>query len=81
MPPDRDIVDIEGVATPRPAAPRTRGPRQRFLSVWYRCCRTYGRLYRNRAGTAYEGRCPRCGSPVRALIGPHGTTRRTFEAR
>ncbi|MCH7571523.1 MAG: hypothetical protein IH891_01265 [Planctomycetes bacterium] len=55
--------------------------RRRFLSVWYRCCHTYGRLYRNRQETRYEGRCPRCGVKVQAGIGSQGTKRRTFEAR
>lgn len=53
---------------------------RRFLSVWYRCCHTYGRLTRNKAGTAYEGRCPRCGARARAAIGPDGTSQRMFEA-
>ena len=49
--------------------------------MWFRCCHTYGRMYRNRAETAYEGRCPRCGAMVHARIGPGGTSQRTFEAR
>lgn len=52
-----------------------------FLSVWFRCCHAYGRMYRNAAATAYEGRCPRCGAAVRARIGPGGTSQRVFEAR
>ncbi len=56
------------------------GPRRRFLSVWYRCCQVYGRMYTNADATAYEGRCPRCGAAVWALIGPHGTDRRIFVA-
>jgi hypothetical protein len=59
---------------------RKPGPRRPFLSVWYRCCHVYGRMYRNASGTAYVGRCPRCGGPVRALIGPEGTSNRTFIA-
>ncbi len=54
---------------------------RRFLSVWYACCHAYGRLSRNRARTAFEGACPRCGRRARARIGPGGSTRRVFEAR
>ncbi|MCP3906270.1 MAG: hypothetical protein GY715_21820 [Planctomycetes bacterium] len=57
------------------------GPKRPFLSIWFRCCHQYGRLYRNRSETAYEGRCPRCGARVRAGIGPQGTSRRSFEAK
>ena len=58
----------------------TRGTSRKFLSVWYRCCNVYGRMYRNHAQTAYEGKCPRCGAAVSARIGPGGTNRRMFEA-
>ncbi len=57
-----------------------KGTKRRFLSVWYRCCHVYGRMYRNAEETAYLGRCPGCGAPVRALIGPDGTTGRMFRA-
>ncbi|MDY7107456.1 MAG: hypothetical protein SYC29_02360 [Planctomycetota bacterium] len=57
------------------------GPRRKFLSIWFRCCHVYGRLYRNASGTAYDGRCPKCGRKARALIGPDGTSQRMFEAR
>ena len=69
------VPPIEPEKVARAAPPR------KFLSIWYRCCHTYGRLYRNKAGTAYEGRCPRCGATARALIGPGGTNQRLFEAR
>ena len=57
-----------------------KGANKRFLGIWYRCCNVYGRLYRNRTGTAYTGRCPGCGAPVRACIGPGCTKRRSFIA-
>ncbi len=60
--------------------PRGLGPRRRFLSVWYQCCHVYGRMYRNSEATAYEGRCPKCGAAVHALIGPDGSNRRMFFA-
>ncbi len=56
------------------------GPHRKFLSVWYQCCNVYGRMYPNPEATAYEGRCPKCGATVHALIGPDGTNRRTFLA-
>ncbi|MHC4080344.1 MAG: hypothetical protein ACYS15_18245 [Planctomycetota bacterium] len=62
-----------GAGTPRPP-----GPRRAFLSVWFRCCHVYGRIYRNAERTEYNGRCPRCGAPVRALIGADGTDHRIF---
>ncbi len=80
MEPRPDIVDIRGL--PAPAGPRPqKGPKRPFLSIWYRCCHAYGRLYRNASGTAYEGRCPGCGSQARVGIDPHGSEQRFFEAR
>ena len=75
----RDIVDIDGVADGSNAPPGARAAKP-FLSVWFRCCHTYGRMYRNKDETEYEGRCPKCGAAVHALIGAHGTARRTFIA-
>ena len=79
----QDQIDIPGLrrsAVPR-GRPETDAAGRPFLSVWFRCCHAYGRLYRNRERTAYEGPCPRCGCRVRARIGPGGTDRRVFEAR
>jgi hypothetical protein len=51
-----------------------------FLGISFRCCRAYGRVYKNRQRTAYEGACPRCGRKVRVPIGPDGTNQRFFLA-
>jgi hypothetical protein len=72
-----DPQEISGGRKPQP----DKGPRAKFLSIWFRCCHVYGRLNRNADGTAYEGRCPRCGARVQAAIGPEGTERRMFEAQ
>ena len=56
-------------------------PPRKFLGVHFRCCNVYGRMYKNDAGTAYEGRCPSCGCKVSAKVGPGGTESRFFEAR
>ena len=51
-----------------------------WLAIHWRCCETYSRVYRNREGTAYHGRCPRCGKALRVPVGPGGTNSRFFEA-
>ncbi|MDG2424165.1 MAG: hypothetical protein P8M22_09325 [Phycisphaerales bacterium] len=75
----RDILDISGLDSvtciSTPATPRKR----HFLSIWFRCCHVYGRLYRNASRTSYNGGCPRCGTRARALVRSDGTTRRCFQ--
>lgn len=51
-----------------------------WLAVHWRCCNVYTRVYRNRGGDAYPGRCPRCGRTVRIRVAPDGTDARFFEA-
>ena len=60
--------------------PDPAGKGRRFLGVQFLNCRAYGRLYLNAEGTAYIGRCPRCGTPVRVPIGEQGTSQRFFTA-
>ncbi len=52
-----------------------------WLAVHWKCCHVYSRVYRNRTGTAYDGRCPRCGRPVHVGIAADGINVRFFEAR
>jgi len=65
-----------------PGAPASASAREGrpYLGVFFATCRVYGRLYRNNEGTAYVGRCPKCGAPVRVLIGDSGTSERFFTA-
>jgi len=77
----RDRIDIEGLGARGHDDPKeTLGPRRKFLSVHFKCCATYGRLYVNNEQTHYEGRCPRCGARTSARIGPGGSDQRIFDA-
>lgn len=77
------IVEINGV--PVPDAQRHAGGggfRDRpWLAVQWKCCSVYSRIYRNKEGTLYEGRCPKCARKVSARVGPGGTSKRFFEAQ
>lgn len=76
------IVEINGVRIPDARRLAGAGFRDRpWLAVQWRCCSVYSRIYRNKDGTLYEGRCPRCARPVTARVGPGGTTNRFFEAQ
>jgi len=51
-----------------------------FLGIQFRCCRTYGRIYRNDTKSAYRGCCPRCGARVEVPIRGDGGSSRFFSA-
>jgi hypothetical protein len=53
--------------------------KKKFLGLKFTCCGVYSRVYVNRDGTAYEGRCPKCLKSVKLKIGAGGTESRFFE--
>lgn len=53
---------------------------RKFIGVHFRCCNVYSRIYQNKEGTAYVGRCPKCMKTIRADVGEGGTNQRFFEA-
>lgn len=59
---------------------RQPNPKKAFLSIYWKCCHVYSRIYKNKSQTAYEGYCPRCRSFVSVPIGSEGTHQRTFIA-
>jgi len=71
---------FDAASEPVPSADAgARVPRP-FLGIEFKCCRTYGRIYRNAEATRYQGACPRCGCQVKVPIGPGGQGSRFFSA-
>lgn len=62
-------------------APPSQSTPRPYLSVLFECCGMYQRVYRDADGSAYSGRCPRCGSPVSFRVGASGTSSRFFRVR
>lgn len=71
-------TDTPAAANTPPSPPLT--PARPFLSIYFKCCNAYARIYRNREGTAYAGNCPKCARPARVPIGPGGSSSRFFTA-
>ena len=49
-----------------------------FLGIMFECCNVYGRIYKNKEGTHYVGRCPKCMRTIRIKIGENGVNQRFF---
>ena len=75
MPDPRDYR-LELTGSPKASAAPAARP---FLSVLFKCCGAYARVYRTAKGDAYAGHCPKCAAPVRFKVGPGGTDARAFE--
>lgn len=54
---------------------------RKFLGIKFDCCGVYARIYQNKEGTAYVGRCPKCLRSIRIKIAEGGTNNRFFTAR
>jgi hypothetical protein len=72
-------LDLSSEGPGQPVPGQTADSR-RFLGVQFACCDVYSRIYINRAGSAYEGNCPKCGKRLKIGIGPGGTGDRFFIA-
>ena len=77
---DPNIATRTSVAVSESEGSGSSVDRKKFVGVRFHCCDLYIRIYVNKDGTAYEGRCPKCAKPVRLKIGEGGTSNRFFDA-
>ncbi len=83
VPDPRDTLDLSGrppTPSDTPAAP-ARAPNPGgtpYLRIYFSCANAYARAQRTPAGDAYTARCPTCGQTKRFLIGPGGSSERSF---
>lgn len=83
-------TDLNGAADSSRSSPRggsgasgttaARDLRVPFLGIHFKCCKTYGRIYRNQQRYVYEGRCPKCRGLLTVPIGPGGLDSRFLTA-
>ena len=52
-----------------------------FLGVMFECCNVYVRVYRDKVGEFYNGRCPRCLRTLRFVVGEDGKSARMWRAK
>lgn len=43
-----------------------------FLGIFFKCCKIYGRIYKDKSNRYYKGKCPKCGKFVTVPIGKNG---------
>ncbi|MDR1611681.1 MAG: hypothetical protein LBT97_02730 [Planctomycetota bacterium] len=63
-------------------APEKALKKRDYIGIHFKCCNLYGRIYKNAAGNAYVGWCPRCARKVEVKVGKggEGTDQRIFQA-
>jgi hypothetical protein len=59
----------------------SKGEGRSFLGINFECCGIYSRIYKHHSGKYYAGNCPKCGKPVKILIGKGGTGSRFFDVK
>jgi len=77
------ILDLSTNTRPQDAASNDESPskvKSPYLSIHFKCCNVYAPIYKNAAGTAYSGHCPRCQRRAQIAIGPGGSKSRIFFA-
>jgi hypothetical protein len=55
-------------------------PPRPYIGMLFKCCNVYMRIYLNKAGTAFEGRCPKCMRETVIQAAPGGDPSRFWTA-
>ncbi|NIA16168.1 MAG: hypothetical protein GWP08_19065 [Nitrospiraceae bacterium] len=57
------------------------GVPRKYVGVMFKCCHVYTRIYLNKAGTAYTGKCPKCAAKITLKVGAGGSDSRFWTAQ
>ena len=57
-----------------------RSSKRKFLSIYWKCCHVFSRVYKNEGLNQYQGYCPKCNRKLIVPIGKDGSNRRIFIA-
>lgn len=76
----RSGQNFDASSDPVPREPKPARSTRPFIGIQFKCCQTYGRIYRNHEATAYAGNCPRCGKRITVPIRQGGGSARFFSA-
>jgi len=76
-----EVIDVVSSADQATSANGAGEEARPWIGVHFECCGVYTRLSRRQDAKQYEGRCPKCGLPIRVSVGPDGVATRLLRAR
>ncbi|MGI9467573.1 MAG: hypothetical protein ACR2OA_10670 [Rubripirellula sp.] len=79
--PAEALTDSEGSRGRSPMGDSSSDQKVPFLGIHFKCCKTYGRIYRSPLRLVYEGHCPKCRGLLTVPIGPGGLDSRFLTAQ
>ena len=81
-PDPRDSVELSGRPVQSSDTGRPEGgntpDKTGYLRIYFSCANAYTRAQKTPSGDGYTARCPQCGMMKKLLIGPGGTSDRSF---
>lgn len=76
-----DISSVEADTQPKAASHPISPAVRPHVRVLFECCNVYLRIYRSANAPEYRGACPKCGKPVKFVVGQGGTNARDFTVK